>query len=101
MTFREVCNMKISIQCFGQLRTITKERYVELEVEEKTSIFKAIEQLKNKYGKSVERLLYNDGQIREFFFIQVDNSNIEHDELDEIFVEEGQIISIIPFVAGG
>ncbi len=101
MTFREVCYMKISIQCFGQLRTITKKRYVEIEVEEKTSILKAIEQFKNEYGKSVERLLYNDGKIREFYFIQLDNSNIENNELDEIFVNNDQIISIIPFVAGG
>ena len=93
--------MNVSIQCFGQLRTITKERYVKLKVEENSSILHVITCFKDKFGDKVERLLFNDGKLREFYFIQIDNTNIDIDKLDEIIVSNDQIISIIPFVAGG
>ena len=93
--------MKVSIQCFGQLRSITKERYVEIDVDAQTSVLKALELFTEKYGEGIEKLLYREGKIRDFYFIQVDKNNVENHELNNILVQDGQIISIIPFIAGG
>lgn len=93
--------MKVSIQCFGQLRTITKEQYVEIEIEKNSSILQALDSFKNKYGKEVEFLLYREGKVRDFYFIQLDKRNVKNEELEEIIVGPNQVISIIPFVAGG
>ena len=93
--------MKVSIQCFGQLRTITKERYVEIDIDHQTSVLKALELFTSKFGDQVEKLLYRDGKIRDFYFIQLDKRNVENNELESILVEDNQGISIIPFIAGG
>lgn len=93
--------MKVSIQCFGQLRTITKERYVQIEIDENSSVLKALSLFKDKFGERLENLLYREGKIRNFYFIQIDKRNVNNDELDEIFLESKQVISIIPFISGG
>jgi molybdopterin converting factor small subunit len=93
--------MKVSIQCFGQLRTITKDRYIEVEITENTTILKALELFTKKFGESIENLLYRDGKVRDFYFIQLDKRNVENTELGNIIVEDDQVISIIPFIAGG
>ena len=93
--------MEISIQCFGQVRSITKERYVSLEVEETTSVTQALDIFVSKFGPDLEKLLYTDGKIREFYFIQVDKDNLDKDDLDTTILKPNQIISIIPFISGG
>ena len=93
--------MEISIQCFGQIRSVTKEKYVVLEVDENTSITEALDIFVSKFGPVLERLLYTDGKIREFYFIQVDKDNIDKDELSRTILKSNQVISIIPFISGG
>ncbi len=93
--------MKVSIQCFGQLRSITKERYVQVEIDENFSVLKALGLFRDKYGKPVENLLYREGKIRDFYFIQIDKRNVDNHELDSIILKENQVISIIPFISGG
>ena len=93
--------MMVSIQCFGQLRTITKERYVQLEIEDNASVLRALSLFKDMFGEPMENLLYREGKIRDFYFIQVDKRNIDNHELDEIILQADQVISIIPFISGG
>jgi len=82
--------MKVSIQCFGQLRTITKERYVHLDVVENSSVLHVLSCFRDKYGEQVDKLLYREGKIRDFYFIQVDKLNVDNHELNEITVTEKQ-----------
>ncbi|MHA1200666.1 MAG: MoaD/ThiS family protein [Candidatus Heimdallarchaeaceae archaeon] len=93
--------MKVSIQCFGQLRSITKDRYVQIEIDENTSVLKALSLFKDKYGEPIENLLYREGKIRDFYFIQIDKRNVDNHELDNVILREDQVISIIPFISGG
>ncbi len=93
--------MEISVQCFGQIRTITKERYVILDAQDNITITKALDIFVSKYGLELEKLLYTDGKIREFYFIQLDKDNIKKDDLDTTIVKSNQVISIIPFISGG
>ena len=93
--------MKINIQCFGQVRSITKEAIVSIVVPEKISIVKALDIFVQSFGDEMEKILYSEGKLRNFYFIQVDKKNVEHEELDDFTLENAQTISIIPFVAGG
>ena len=93
--------MIVNIQCFGQLRSITKEAIVGIDVQDKASITDAINAFVNKYGEEMEKLLIKEGKIRTFYSIQVDRKNVENEEFDNYSLVEGQTISIIPFVAGG
>lgn len=93
--------MEISVQCFGQIRTITKERYVCLDVQDEITITKILDIFVSKFGPELEKLLYTDGRIRDFYFIQLDKDNIKKDDLDITIVKANQVISIIPFISGG
>jgi molybdopterin converting factor small subunit len=93
--------MEISIQCFGQVRSITKERYILLDVDESTSVTEALDIFVSKFGPELEKLLYTDGKIREFYFIQVDKDNLNKEDLDTTILKQNQVISIIPFISGG
>jgi len=93
--------MIVNIQCFGQLRSITKEAIVEIDIKEKASITDAITAFVIKYGEEMDKLLIREGKIRTFYSIQVDRKNVENEEFDNYSLTDGQTISIIPFVAGG
>ncbi len=93
--------MIVNIQCFGQLRSITKEAIVGIDVQVNSSITDAINAFVIKYGEDMEKLLIREGKIRTFYSIQVDRKNVENEEFDNYSLTEGQTISIIPFVAGG
>ncbi|MCG3220745.1 MAG: MoaD/ThiS family protein [Candidatus Heimdallarchaeota archaeon] len=49
----------------------------------------------------MEKLLYREGKLRDFYSIQIDRNNVRNDELSDTKVETDQTISIIPFVSGG
>ena len=93
--------MIVNIQCFGQLRSITKEAIVGIDLPEKASITDAINAFILKYGEEMEKLLIKEGKIRTFYSIQVDRKNVENEEFDNYSLVDGQTVSIIPFVAGG
>ncbi len=93
--------MKINFQCFGQVRSITKEAIVSIDVPDEISIVKALDIFVQSFGEEMEKILYSEGKLRNFYFIQVDKKNVEHEELDDYILKESQTISIIPFVAGG
>lgn len=93
--------MNINIQCFGQVRSITKEAIVSIVVPDRISIVQALDIFVRNYGEEMEKILYSEGKLRNFYFIQVDRKNVEHEEFEHFILKDAQTISIIPFVAGG
>lgn len=93
--------MIIFIHCFGQVRTITKEAKVSINVPSVCSITQAIDIFVKRFGEELEKLLYREGKLRDFYSIQIDRNNVRNDELSDTKVETDQTISIIPFVSGG
>ncbi len=93
--------MNIFIHCFGQVRTITKEAKVSIDVPSGSSVTQAIDIFVKKFGEELERLLYREGKLRDFYSIQIDRNNVRNDELSDTKIETNQTISIIPFVSGG
>ena len=93
--------MIVNIQCFGQLRSITKEAIVEIDVQDGSTITDAINAFVHRYGEEMEKLLIKEEKIRTFYSIQVDKKNVENEEFDNYSLSNSQTISIIPFVAGG
>ncbi|NPD90324.1 MAG: MoaD/ThiS family protein [Asgard group archaeon] len=93
--------MNIFIHCFGQVRTITNEAKLSIDVPEGSSITQAIDIFVKKFGEELEKLLYREGKLRDFYSIQIDRNNVRNDELSDTKVEMDQTISIIPFVSGG
>lgn len=93
--------MNISIHCFGQIRTLTKERIIEMDVAEDSTIISVIDEFVKRFGEAMERLLYNEGKIRDFYSIQVDKKHVKNENFEGYKLQDGQTIAIIPFIAGG
>ncbi|MBY9001746.1 MAG: MoaD/ThiS family protein [Candidatus Heimdallarchaeota archaeon] len=93
--------MIINIHCFGQIRSQTKERIVEVTSSDQATITEVLNAFIKMYGEVMERLLYNEGKLRDFYSIQVDKKHVKNEELNDYFLRDGQTIAIIPFIAGG
>jgi len=93
--------MIIHIHCFGQIRTLTKERIVEVTISNQTTIPEALNEFVKMYGDVMEKLLYNEGKLRGFYSIQVDKKHVNNEDFEEYKLQVGQTIAIIPYIAGG
>ncbi len=80
--------------------SITKEREVELEIDE-ISVRDMIEELGKKYGEEFKNRLLEDGQLRRFVNVYINGEDIRHlDGLDTV-IRKGDEVSILPAVSGG
>ena len=93
--------MIVYVHCFGQVRSITKEAIVCVEVPEECNITQAIDLFVIKFGEELENLLYREGKLRDFYSIQIDRNNVSNDDLSDTLILQEQTIAIIPFVSGG
>lgn len=93
--------MIINIHCFGQIRTHTKERMVEVTIGDNATITEVLNAFVKMFGEVMERLLYNEGALRDFYSIQVDKKHVKNEDLLDFILQDGQTIAIIPFIAGG
>ncbi len=93
--------MIIFIHCFGQIRTLTKERMVEVITSDQATIPKALDEFAKMYDDVMEKLLYNEGKLRSFYSIQVDKKHVKNEDFEDYILQDGQTIAIIPFIAGG
>ncbi|MHA2364151.1 MAG: hypothetical protein ACXAC7_09340 [Candidatus Hodarchaeales archaeon] len=99
--------MKIFIKNFGQLRSLTKDPMISLDVKENSSFLDVLDFFIEKFGPTAKKLLYNDesGKINSFYTIMIQNNNnnitIDQNELGKTAVNEGQVILIVPFIGGG
>ncbi|MCK4895863.1 MAG: MoaD/ThiS family protein [Candidatus Heimdallarchaeota archaeon] len=93
--------MIVNIHCFGQIRTLTKEKIVEMNIRDNATIPYVLDEFVKKYGETMEKLLYNEGKIRDFYTIQVDKKHVKNEEFEDYNLQDGETIAIIPFIAGG
>ncbi len=93
--------MKIIIQTFGQIRSITKEQFIELELDEKSTVAQAIRHFTEKFGPDVQKLLFHEGKFRDFYTVMINKNSITREKINTYKLSEGNEISLIPFVAGG
>ena len=93
--------MIINIHCFGQIRTLTKERIVEMNIKDNATVPDVLDEFVKKYGETMEKLLYNEGKIRDFYTVQIDKKHVKTEEYEYYNLRDGQTIAIIPFIAGG
>jgi len=93
--------MIIYIHCFGQIRNQTKKRMVEVTISDQATILGALDEFVKMYDEAMEKLLYNEGKLRGFYSIQVDKKHVKNEEFENYYLQDGQTIAIIPFIAGG
>lgn len=68
---------------------------------DKSTVADAIQDLINTYPDLKENLLDEDGNIRSFVNVFVDETNIKSLEKEQTAVKPDQTINLIPAIAGG
>lgn len=90
--------MSVLINIPTPLRTITKDRTVE--VEGKT-LEECINNLEEKFNGIKKRLINDDGEINKFINFYINGDDVRHLEGLETKIEPGSSIDIVPAMAGG
>ena len=91
--------MPVQIRIPTPLRKLTHdEEVVETNAE---TISDAITDLENRYPGLQERLLDDDGQVRRFVNVYVNEEDIRFLQEKETPLKDGDEVSIIPAIAGG
>jgi molybdopterin converting factor small subunit len=75
-----------------------KQESVELEA---TTVSEALTGLTTRFGELKRHLFADDGRLRSFVNVYVNDEDIRYLQKDQTSVREGDIISIVPSIAGG
>ena len=91
--------MPVQVRIPTPLRKLTHdEEVVETSAE---TIGDAITDLESRYPGLQERLLDDDGQVRRFVNVYVNEEDIRFLQEKETLLKDGDEVSIIPAIAGG
>lgn len=94
--------MKVKVRYFAQLREITGKREDLVELEEGTSIGRLLEILSNKYGEKFREYIYGLGEFEGISLnFLLNGRNISLGAMFETKLQDGDVLSILPPVAGG
>lgn len=91
--------MSIKVRIPTPLRNLTGEQET-VEVEGAT-VDEVIEALQNKYAGLKERICDENGQVRRFVNIYLNNEDIRYMDGKKTAVKDGDELSIVPAIAGG
>mgnify|MGYP002633025291 FL=1 len=91
--------MPVSVRIPTPLRKLTNDE--ELVTVEAATIGDAISELQTKYPGIKERLVDDNGEVRRFVNIYVNEEDIRFLENKETLIKDGDEVSIIPAIAGG
>jgi len=91
--------MSVKVRIPTPLRKLTNNEEI-VEVEART-IRDAIAELQSRYPGIKERLLDEDGSVRRFVNVYVNEEDIRFLQNQETPIKDGDEVSIIPAIAGG
>ncbi len=92
--------MSIKVRIPTPLQKLTNNQQ-EVFVENATNILELVEELEKKYSGFKERLLNENGRLRRFINIFVNDEDIRFLENENTKLKDGDEVSIIPAIAGG
>jgi molybdopterin converting factor small subunit len=75
-----------------------KQESVELQA---TTVGEALAALTSRFGDLKKHLYSDDGRLRSFINVYVNDEDIRYLQKDQTSVREGDTISIVPSIAGG
>jgi molybdopterin synthase sulfur carrier subunit len=94
--------MKFKIKVFATIREITKTKEIELESDNKITVYDAIKLMTKRYGEKLANyLLENDGKPKPVFLLMVNGKSIKELEGLETPLKDGDVLAVLPPAVGG
>jgi MoaD family protein len=94
--------MEITVHYFTVLRSVTGTREEKIDAKEGSTVEDVLKTLSTKYGKEFDRYLFSGREhegLRVIFF--VDGRNIEGADGFKTKLKSGNVLAIMPPIAGG
>jgi MoaD family protein len=94
--------MRVTVRYFTVLREITEKREEEIDTEENSTVGDVLKSLNAKYGKEFERYILSGKRRKGLKLIfLINGQNIEKLEGSKTKFQSGDVLVIMPPVAGG
>ncbi len=91
--------MGIHVRFFANFREATGVDSVD--VRGAATLDQLLKQLVAKYGKALERNLFEEGKVRDFVSILVNGRGVPTDRLAATKLQDGDSVSFFPIISGG
>lgn len=94
--------MKVAVRFESQLRLKSGHDSVEIETDPKSSVAAVLQQVAEQLDdRSREHLLQSDGSVRGSLLLFVNDQPVRNRDAGSVRASDGDVISVVPPIAGG
>ena len=94
--------MKVKVQYLGPMRVLAKKREEEIEIPLKSTVYELLLKLSNMYRESFKKEVFNDEkEVREGVIVNINGMSINQLEGVKTTLKIGDVVTLLPFFAGG
>ena len=93
--------MKVSFKSFGTIRRILKERVIEIEIPDDSTVRQVINRVVEMGGEGLRRLIMHNDEISGNMIVMLNKKDVETLGGIDIVVHDGDEVAILPHVQGG
>ena len=93
--------MKISFKSFGPVRRLLKEKVIDVEVPDDSTVRQVITRVIEMGGEELRKLIMHDDDISGNLIVMLNKKDVETLGGIDIVVHDGDEVTILPHVQGG
>jgi len=93
--------LKVSFKSFGTIRRILKERVIEIEIPDDSTVRQVINRVVEMGGEGLRRLIMHNDEISGNMIVMLNKKDVETLGGIDIVVHDGDEVAILPHVQGG
>ncbi|MFX0013728.1 MAG: ubiquitin-like small modifier protein 1 [Promethearchaeota archaeon] len=93
--------IKVTVKLFASFKKITNAREIEIELEEKATVFQLLEALFNQHQSLREKIFDDYNELRDWIQILRNGRSIKYLDGIKTHLNDGDVIAVFPPVAGG
>jgi MoaD family protein len=96
-----VSYLKVSFKSFGTIRRLLKERVIEIEIPDDSTVRQVVTKVVELGGDDLRKLILHDGEISGNLIVMLNKKDVETLGGIDIVVHDGDEVAILPHVQGG
>ncbi len=93
--------MKVSFKSFGPVRRLLKERVIDVEVSDDSTVRQVVNKVVELRGEELRKLIMHNDDISGNLIVMLNKKDVETLGGIDIIVHDGDEVAILPHVQGG
>jgi len=94
-------SIQLTVKFFANLKDITRQREIKIELQNETTIIQVLESLFDQYESLRKEIFTEDNELKKWIQILKNGRNIKFLDGLQTKLSEGDVIALFPPVAGG